>query len=192
MKVSGLAVGGMLLSILLIFTGSANAGLSEDLINAARDKTDANIINDLVERGADVNARDENGATALIWAVRHGHTAIARGLLAAGTNVDASDNNGYTALIWATRKGFINCANVLFKAGADVDLSDNEGVTALMIAAKKQRTYIAKKLIEAGADVNLADKKGRTAMDYATAAPLGERFLSNLVKKKSLIIAGQR
>jgi ankyrin repeat protein len=62
---------------------------------------DANVVEYLINHGADVNIRDNHGYTALIWASRFGHIDIVRQLLDAGADVNASDDEGETALAWA-------------------------------------------------------------------------------------------
>ncbi len=55
----------------------------------------------LLGKGANIEARDNNGHTALLWASFQGHTDVVRQLLDKGTNVDARNNDGYTPLLWA-------------------------------------------------------------------------------------------
>lgn len=52
------------------------------------------VVNELIEKGADVNAQKEGGPTALILACYHGHPEIANALIDAGANVNASDMGG--------------------------------------------------------------------------------------------------
>jgi uncharacterized protein len=51
----------------------------------------------LLANGADVNARDAGGGTALIWACNDDHIDCARWLLAAGADPNLRNNGGYTA-----------------------------------------------------------------------------------------------
>ena len=55
----------------------------------------------LIDRGADVNATNEDGNTALIYASKKGHTEIARILIEEGVDVNATDNDGFEALQFA-------------------------------------------------------------------------------------------
>lgn len=60
----------------------------------------------LLERGADVNARNNENCTPLIRAARWGHTSTIEVLLRYGAAPDCQDQNGNTAMDWAKRKEF--------------------------------------------------------------------------------------
>jgi Ankyrin repeats (3 copies) len=55
----------------------------------------------LLEKEADVDARDEHGWTVLYWSAWDGHEATVRLLLEKGADIDARDEHGRTALHWA-------------------------------------------------------------------------------------------
>ena len=72
----------------------------------------------LLAQGADVNAKDNLGYTALMYAAENGHTETAQALLAHGTDVNAKDNFGWTALMYAKEMGYVETIRMLKKAGA--------------------------------------------------------------------------
>ena len=57
----------------------------------------------LIEKGADLNAIDKYGYTALIWACRNNNIEIVKLLIEKGADINAKNFIGYTALIWACR-----------------------------------------------------------------------------------------
>lgn len=59
---------------------------------------DVEKIEEAIRNGVNINAKDDNGNTALIWAAFEGKTEIAELLLKYGSNINAKDNNGRTAL----------------------------------------------------------------------------------------------
>src|SRR5207247_5172837 len=78
---------------------------------------DAGMVRDLLERGADTDARNEAGATALMWAVPD--VQKARLLLDAGADANARSNDGRTALLIAAgRRDGMECAILLLSRGA--------------------------------------------------------------------------
>lgn len=81
----------------------------------------------LLEHGADVNARDERGATGLIDASQDGHSAIVSFLLSKGADVNAKDPGGWTALIAAASESHAVVVSILLNHGAEVDVQNVEG-----------------------------------------------------------------
>ncbi|KAF2174539.1 ankyrin, partial [Zopfia rhizophila CBS 207.26] len=65
------------------------------LLRAAKNGHEA-VVRLLVELGADVNARSNDGWMALRWAAENGHEAVVRLLLERGAGVNVKSNNGWT------------------------------------------------------------------------------------------------
>ena len=61
----------------------------------------ANAVQALIAKGANVNEPDDTGMTPLMTAAAQGHVAVARLLIAAGANVNATDRDAITALMRA-------------------------------------------------------------------------------------------
>jgi len=79
----------------------------EDLCVAAR-VGDLKRVQEILKEGkVDINKKDKNGNTALIWASQEGHIEIVKSLLANGANINEKDKYGNTALIWASQEGHI-------------------------------------------------------------------------------------
>ena len=78
----------------------------------------------LLDAGADVNARDRNGTTALMYAARGSKNLCAmpwtiKVLAEAGSEIDARDKYGMTALMWAAKVGAANVVNAGRQGGGD-------------------------------------------------------------------------
>jgi ankyrin repeat protein len=76
----------------------------------------------LIEAGADVNAKDNNGSTPLFFCALKGHVEVARALIEAGADVNAKvDNgdNGVTPLYVCAQEGHPEVARALIKAGSN-------------------------------------------------------------------------
>lgn len=80
------------------------------------------LIRLLVQHGADVNARDPQGGTALAHAVGHQEkTKPVKVLLELGADPNLADNEGRTPIYWAACVGLMSMVKELKKAGATVD-----------------------------------------------------------------------
>jgi thioredoxin-like negative regulator of GroEL len=149
--------------MLLIPLTAYAADINSDLIEAAKNGDTAQV-KALLDKGADVNARDKDGLTALMWAAAGGRTDIVKALLDKGADVNAKTSYGYTALMWAAAGGHTDIVKALLDKGADVNAKDSDGYTALMWAAARGHTDIVKALLDKGADVNAKDEDGTTAL----------------------------
>ena len=121
----------------------------------------------LLEKGADAEAAQTDGATALMCAAVGGHEAVAQLLLQHGADVAAARNDGFTALMCAAEGGHETVAQLLLQHGADVAAARNDGFTALMSAAEGGHEAIAQLLLQHGADVAAAKNDGGTALMLA-------------------------
>lgn len=108
------------------------------LINAVR-AGNAKQVKKLIKSGADVNAKDDEGKTALMWASMYGHNDMIKFLIKNGADVNAKDNNGNTALMFASKYGHDDIVKLLTEAGADANIKNNEGKTAADIAAEREK-----------------------------------------------------
>jgi len=134
-------------------------------------ETDVEVVKFLVDKGADVNARDLIKSTPLLWAAGFGKPETVAFLLSKGSDVKATDDNGWTPLIWAAGLGQPMTVDILVKSGADLTVADQTaGDTALLRAARTGKPESLKILIAAGADVSVKNKAGQTALHLAAAS----------------------
>ncbi len=154
--------------------------MSDELVSAIRTGNCAEVAA-LVKDSADANAHDENGNTALHFAVLYGCTEAAQLLIDRGADVNARNRNGYTALHFAAQTARTEMARLLIESGADVNQRDDHGATALHYAAVEGRTDLFKLLVESGADTEVRDESGNTPLYYA----LGNSELANLTVSKA-------
>ena len=110
----------------------------------------------LIAAGADVNAQNNFGATALMWSVSD--AVKVRLLLDHGADVNKVANSGRTALILAA---FTNpsaeVVRMLLAKGAKVDVIDRRQFTPAYAATFGNDTATIRMLVEAGAELNTAD-----------------------------------
>lgn len=118
-------------------TGIAKDVLAEYESNwwkAARAGDDAKLKELLSDEGRDVDAVDENGRTALLFAAGIGSEKCVRVLVDAGADVDGQDPDGLTPLHMATGYARQNSVSALVALGADPELADSKGRTPITLA----------------------------------------------------------
>ncbi|XP_062067444.1 2-5A-dependent ribonuclease isoform X2 [Lepus europaeus] len=148
-----------------------------------RDRPD--IVELLLQHGADPGLRKRNGATPLIVAGLEGNVRVLQMLLERGAAVDERDAHGFTALMEAAGRGHVEALRFLHERGARVNLARETtreqqalrkgGATALMDAAENGRVEAARALLELGADVGARDNMGRSALTHALLSCPAER-----------------
>ena len=104
-------------------------------------------MEELAGRGADVNAADNSGNTAVIFAAVYGHTEVVEALAGGNADVNAADDNGNTAVILAAGEGHTEVVEALAERGADVKVFDKVGFNAVMTAAGKGHTEVVEALV---------------------------------------------
>ena len=121
----------------------------------------------LLECGADVEAKDTEGRTALMYATT---CEVVESLLSQGANASARDQRGWTALHHSASAGQDKrCVGKLVSAGASVTAEDNDRRTPLGVLIKHALGYIQEvhfglELVKRGADANSTDDHGRTLL----------------------------
>jgi len=114
---------------------------------------DSELVEQLLEQGADVSVRNDYGATPLSQAAIIGNPDVLELLLEAGADANEKGADDQTPIMIIARTGNIAAAKVLLDAGADVNAVEKwRGQTALMWAAAQQQPAMTELLLDAGAD----------------------------------------
>ena len=141
----------------------------EKLLNAAKNG-DLEVVNALIEKGADINLANKDGYTALILAAKYGHLGVVNALIEKGADINLVNEFGNTALMLAAKEGRFEVVIELLKIdGIKLNQKNSsfENNTALMLAAEKGHLNVVQALIEKGADINLVNEFGNTALVHA-------------------------
>jgi uncharacterized protein len=149
----------------LVVAFSATAQTEPALIAAVKHDQGVQRIVQLIRDGADVNVRDKDRKTALMFAAALEDVQVVQVLVSHGADVNAVDVLGRTALIRAAMTSEVRTVELLLRNGARVNWQDRGGRSALMWAA--ERPQIVYLLLKAGADCKLRDHKGLTAYQVA-------------------------
>lgn len=133
------------------------------------------MVEFLLRNGADVNLKDKDGKTALLWAASNS-LENAKVLLANAAKVDESANDGMTPFLQATLgvssgKVPIEMCDLLLRNGANVNAElkgrNASGWTALHYAVVNGDTELVKYLIKKGANVNKFSAEGSSPLFLA-------------------------
>jgi ankyrin repeat protein len=89
----------------------------------------------MLEDGANVDAKDDYGYTALHHAASHNQMDVAGQLLDKGAAIDAKDKSGRTPLYLAARAGHDVFVQMLVEKGASINMEDEYGWSPLLSAA---------------------------------------------------------
>jgi len=195
---------GHLRSARLLIEYHANCNLEDSEGRTLLFYSRGELIPMLVSHGANVNVRDQYGASPLMIAVLEADPLAAKQLVEIGARIEAVDVDGRTAAEWATQADSTACLKFLASRKARLDHRNSDGQTLLIVAVTnycdwlralrleyaadngQSRTFYQKHtdtirwLLDHGADVNAKDKSGRSAIDYAR---LGDPALRHLLLK---------
>jgi ankyrin repeat protein len=141
----------------------------------------------LLAQGANANAQESRGQTALMWAAAEGHSDVVTMLIAAGADPKATlIDSGFTAFFFAVREGHAEVVQALLDAGLDINAtmqprkpslkSPRKGTSALALAVENGHFDLAVQLLDAGADPN-DQRSGFTPlhiMSWVRKPPRGE------------------
>ena len=162
----------------------------------------------LLAKGADVNAKNNDGETVLMRAMLEWGRPLPPEeqkynvipiLLGHGADVNAKDKDGWTALMYAANRGYFAMVQTLLAKGADVNAKNNDGRTALMILLGNSRASddameagargftifpynkTIQLLLAKGADVDVIDNNNETVLELAKKN--WNREIINLLKE---------
>ena len=155
---------------LLVFAVAGTSLAAERATVAdAVERRDRAGVRTLLNGGADVNATQVDGTTALHWAAYHEDAETAALLVKAGANVNAANRFGVPPLALACTNGNANVVRLLLEAGADAHATMKGGETVLMMAARSGSVEAVKALLVRGAKHDARERRGQTALMWAAA-----------------------
>ena len=126
---------------------------------------DPSRIKPLLDQGANVNAVDHKGCTALHRAAQAGFVRITQLLIDHGANVEAKNNQEATPLFEAASRGRFKAVELLLKNKASVRAENRARETALFAAARAGNIEIVKLLIKRKSKTSHKNANGETAVD---------------------------
>lgn len=116
------------------------------------------VVELLIQKGANVNLRHKQGGSALMEAATSGNETVVKILLNAGADPFIVDDDGVNSLMSAASQGHTNVAKLLIGAKLDINAVAKSGGTAVMFSAGAGHNDTTKLLIDSGCDVNIPVK----------------------------------
>ncbi|KQZ99797.1 hypothetical protein ASD64_15595 [Mesorhizobium sp. Root157] len=144
---------------------SADTGKDKAMLITAIADRDVPGVHELIEAGADLEARDSQGRTGLLLATRDNEVEIAKALIAAGADVNAKDEIHDTPFLYAGAEGRTEILKAILATGrADLKDTNRYGGTALIPAAHHGHPDAVRVLLETGIDIDHVNNLGWTAL----------------------------
>jgi ankyrin repeat protein len=145
------------------------AGSTTALISAVK-RCQNQIMRLLVSRGAQVNAVNEEGASALAFAALTNNIDAIIFLLEKGALIDSQLNNGYTPLHIAISQDKNEAAVALIQGKPNLELRENQtNMTPLLMALARKNPYLVQQLLNNNADPNVLLNSEESALMLAVS-----------------------
>eukprot|EP00184_Porphyridium_aerugineum_P002789 CAMPEP_0184700338 /NCGR_PEP_ID=MMETSP0313-20130426/12203_1 /TAXON_ID=2792 /ORGANISM="Porphyridium aerugineum, Strain SAG 1380-2" /LENGTH=588 /DNA_ID=CAMNT_0027159951 /DNA_START=196 /DNA_END=1959 /DNA_ORIENTATION=- len=161
-------------------------------LHLAVENSHENIVELLLNKGANINDEYNYRATALHIATKKNSASMVKLLLNKGANVNHENNYGITPLYSATEYGFENIFNILVANGANVNCKNENGLTPLHRAVMSGHENIVELLLNHGARTWEKKNDGKTPLDVARSLKKCNiiNILSNILVHELAKIAG--
>jgi ankyrin repeat protein len=165
---------------------AAGKAMSRAPLHAAAGQNDVTTVRKLLAEGVEIDARDGNGATALLIATHGNKIEAARALIDAGADVNAKNDIEDSPYLYAGARGHLEILKMTLAHGADLGSTNRYGGTALIPASERGHVETVRTLIDAGVNVDHVNKLGWTALLEAIILGNGgerhQRIVDLLVK----------
>ena len=154
------------LSVLIMGKTIANEtqdSMQNRLLTAAT-QNQAEIVQQLLAAGVDIETRDTQGRTALLLATHHNAVETARTLIESGADVNAMDNISDSPYLYAGAEGRLEILRMTLDHGADLTSVNRYGGTALIPAAHHGHIETVRELLQTATDIDHVNNPGWTAL----------------------------
>lgn len=166
---------------LLMDSGVSAAGLNDNkyLPDAAVAGQIQTVIK-LIDAGANINAYNRYGYTALLAASNNGGADTVAALIKKGAALENKYFTGETALLLAVQNWHLECAKLLLAAGADIHATARRNNNALSMAVSNNDEAMVRLLVQHGVDIDKpCDSEGVIGQQENTALMKAARVAAN-------------
>lgn len=138
--------------------------LNEQFISTA-EAGDTEQVLQFLQDGADINATDKNGRTAVMAATYQNEVETVKGLIQEGANINIQDNHLDNVILNSGANGNLEIVRLAIEAGADMTITNRFGGTALIPASERGHVEVVKELLTTSdVDVNHINRLHWTAL----------------------------
>ncbi|MFB4329616.1 ankyrin repeat domain-containing protein [Paenibacillus sp. CR_12] len=156
--------------------------MDRQLIESA-EQGNAEQVRQLLQSGANIDATDEQGRTAVMAATYRNHVDTVDALIQAGADINIRDHQLNNVFLYAGAEGMLNILRLAIDADADVTLTNRFGGTALIPASDRGHVEIVQELLtRTSVDVNHINNLNWTALLEAVILGDGSENYQRIVK----------
>ncbi len=134
---------------------------NQQIIDAVCSKN-IKLLKNLINSGANVEAKNKDKYTALMCAANLGYTEIVKELINSGANINEKEDTinyeNVTALFCAINSGQIETAKELINSGPNINAIEDNDRNPLIVAVRKEYLEIIKELIKSNTNIQNNDK----------------------------------
>lgn len=177
----------LLFALMMIFATQANASV-QDLLNAVKEK-DAVMLTKLLSEGEDANGKNDQGNTALHYAVAMDNAELTSALLANGADVNIANSKGWTPLKIAEKKQAKNVMPLLLnaqKTGAKT------AVAKVQKVANQTKSAVAEKTKKSAAEVQQQTQKVKQEAQQVAQQVVSEAQVEMVPLAEAQAVIAQR
>jgi uncharacterized protein len=158
-----------------------NFDANRELLDAAA-AGDADRVAAALQRGTEIEARDDHDRTALLLAATYDRVAVARVLVANGADPDALDDRHDTPWLVTGVTGSVAMADVLLPAKPDLTIRNRFGGVSVIPASHRGHVDYVRRVVETGIDLDHVNDPGWTALLEAVILGDGSERYQQIVK----------
>ncbi|MFF2178844.1 ankyrin repeat domain-containing protein [Lysinibacillus sp. NPDC058147] len=138
--------------------------MNQQLITLAMNGETDKVLT-LLRDGADINATDKHGRTAVLAATYNNKKETVKALIQSGADINIRDNNLENVLLHAGASGYLDILKLAIEAGADTKLTNRFGGVAIIPASERGHVEVVRELLtHSDIDVNHINNLHWTAL----------------------------
>lgn len=165
---------------------TSRISMNQQLITAA-EKGDTATVLRLLGEGANINAQDERGRTAVLAATQAKQVATVKALVQAGADINLRDNRLDNPFLYAGAEGLLEVLKVLLPAKPNTRITNRFGGTALIPACERGHVEVVEFLLtQTDVEVNHVNNLGWTglleAIILSDGGPRHQRIVGLLIR----------